>query len=153
MVVEAMAEKEDGGKSAARSASEALLDLCRGAKKKSVGMIGLNLLNPNFAPSLPKPTIKSILMLARRGMSAQGFRPVNRARARDANEKKAGDDDEEVRKKGNDLISLEKDMSEKVNDVNDKKILSNLNDVYQKCDFRSLDDCTGILGPASTPKI
>ncbi len=82
MVVEAMAEKEDDGKSAARSASEALLDLCRGVKKKSVGMIGLNLLSPDFAPSLPKPTSKSIMMLPRRGMSAQEFRPVDRARAR-----------------------------------------------------------------------
>jgi hypothetical protein len=121
MVVEALAEKDDDGKSAARSASEALLDLCRGAKKKSVGMIGLNLLNPDFVPSLPKPNFKSILMLPRRGMSAQEFRPVNRARARDAKETKAEDDGEDVRKNGEKSISLEKDMSEKVNDVNDKK--------------------------------
>ncbi len=85
-----------------------------------MGMIGLNLLNPDFAPSLPKPPFKSILMLPRRGMSAQESRPVNRARARDANETKAGDDGEEVRKNGENLITLEKDMSKKVNDVNDK---------------------------------
>jgi hypothetical protein len=88
MVVEALAEKDDDGKSAARSASESLLNLCRGAKRTSVGMIGLNLLNPDFVPSLPKPTFKSILMLPRRGMSAQRLRPMNRARARDAVRKK-----------------------------------------------------------------
>jgi hypothetical protein len=41
MVIEAMAEKEDKEESAARSALDKLLELCRGArKKKSVGMIG-----------------------------------------------------------------------------------------------------------------
>jgi hypothetical protein len=58
MVIEALAEKENKEESAARSASKKLLELCRGAKKKSVGMIGLNLLSPDFVPSLPKPTFK-----------------------------------------------------------------------------------------------
>ncbi len=69
MVVEAMAEKGDDEESAARSASEKLLELCRGSKKKSVGIIGCNLLSPDFVPLLPKPTFKSVLMLPRRGMS------------------------------------------------------------------------------------
>jgi hypothetical protein len=47
MVIEAMAEKEDKEESAARSALDKLLELCRGArKKKSVGMIG-------FKPAQP----------------------------------------------------------------------------------------------------
>ncbi len=46
MVIEAMAEKEDKVESAARSALNKLLELCRGAKKKSVGMIG-------FKPAQP----------------------------------------------------------------------------------------------------
>jgi hypothetical protein len=95
-------------------------------------MIGLNLLNPDFVLSLPKPTFKSSLMLPRRRMSAQEFRPVNRARARNAKETKVEDDGEDVGKNGEKPISLEKDMSEKFNDVNDKKILSNLNNVNQK---------------------
>jgi hypothetical protein len=117
MVVEALTEKDEEGKSAAKSASETLLGLCRGAKKKSVGMIGLNLINPDSVPSLPKPTFKSVMMLPGRGMSAQEFRPVNRTKARDAKETKAGDDGEDVRKNGANPNSLEKDMSEKVNDV------------------------------------
>ncbi len=65
MVVEALTEKNEEGKSAAKWASETLLDLCRGANKKSVGMIGLNLINHDFVPSLPKPTFKSVTMRKR----------------------------------------------------------------------------------------
>ena len=45
---------------------------------------------------------------------------MNRTRARDAKETKTGDDGEDVRKNGANPNSLEKDMSEKVNDVNKK---------------------------------
>ncbi len=82
MVVEALTENDAEGKSAAKSASETLLDLCSGAKKKSVTMIGLNQLNPDFVPSLLKPTFKSVMMLPKRGMSEQEFRSMNRTRAR-----------------------------------------------------------------------
>jgi hypothetical protein len=84
-------------------------------KKKSVGMIGLNLLSPDFVPSLPKPTFKSVLMLPRRGMEARELQPVNRSRARDASEAKAGDVGEET-KNGENPISLAHAMSGKVYD-------------------------------------
>jgi hypothetical protein len=116
MVIEALAVKEDKEESAARSASKKLLEICRGAKKKSVGMIGLNLLSPDFVPSLPKPTLKSVLMLPERGMSAQEYQPVNRSGARDASEAKAGDVGEETKKNGENPISLAHAMSEKVCD-------------------------------------
>ena len=45
---------------------------------------------------------------------------MNRTRARDAKETKTGDDGEDVRKNGANPNSLEKYVSEKVNDVNDK---------------------------------
>jgi hypothetical protein len=99
MVVEALSVKEEEEKSAARSASDTLLDLCRGSKKKSVGMIGRNLLNPDFVPSLLKPPFKSVMMLPGRGMSAQEFRPVNRTKAREAEKTKAREEGGNVRRK------------------------------------------------------
>jgi hypothetical protein len=99
-----------------RSASDKLLELCRGAKKKSVGMIGLNLLSPDFVPSLPKPTFKCVLMLPRRGMEAREFQPVNRSRTRDASEAKAGDVGEETKKNEENPISRAHAMSGKVYD-------------------------------------
>ncbi len=122
MVVEALSVKEEEEKSAARSASDALLDLCRGSKNKSVGMIGLNLIKPDFVPSLPKLPFKSIMMLPGRGMSAQEFRPVNRTKAREAEKTKAREEGGNVRRKESKLNSLEKVMSEKDNDINDKTI-------------------------------
>jgi hypothetical protein len=91
-------------------------------------MIGLNLLNPDFVPSLPKPTFKSVLMMPGRGMSAQDYIPVNRSSARDVKGTKAQDDGEEINKNGENLISLGNTMSEK---VYDEKDLPNLNDVCQ----------------------
>jgi hypothetical protein len=79
-------------------------------------MIGLNLLSPDFVPSLPKPTLKSVLMLPGRGMSAQEYQPVNRSGVRDASEAKAGDVGEETKKNGENPISLSHAMSEKVCD-------------------------------------
>ncbi len=62
MVVEALAEKEEE-KSTVKSASDSLLELCRGLKKsKSVGMIALDAKSPDYVPSLPKPSFKSVLM-------------------------------------------------------------------------------------------
>jgi hypothetical protein len=136
MVVEAMAEKEDGGESAARSALEKILELCRGAKNKSVGMIGRNLLSPDFVPSLPKPTFKSVLMLPRRGMSAQEYQPVNRSRARDASEAKAGDEGEKEKKNGENPISLANAKSEK---VYDEENLEKVNDARQKSDRNDVE--------------
>ncbi len=132
MIIEALAKKEDKEESAARSASKKLLELCRGAKKKSVGMIGLNLLSPDFVPSLPKPTLKSVLMLPGLGMGAQEYQPVNRSGARDASEAKAGDVGEETKKNGENPISA---MSKKVCDeenlkkINDNRHKSDRNDV------------------------
>jgi hypothetical protein len=136
MVVEAMAEQEDDGKSAARSASEKLLELCRGAKKKSVGMIGCNLISPDFVPSPPKPTLKSVLMLPGRGMSVQEYKPVNRSRVHDASEAKAGDEGEERKKNGENPISLANAMSEK---VYDEENLEKVNDARQKSDRNDVE--------------
>ncbi len=77
-VIEAMAGKEGEEESAAKSASEKLLMLCRGAKKKVVGMIGLNLPGSDLVTLLPKPSFKSVLMLPRRGVEAQEYKAVNR---------------------------------------------------------------------------
>jgi hypothetical protein len=70
-------------------------------------------------------------------------------------ETKAGDDGEEVRKNGENPISLEKYMSEKFNDVNDEKFSSNLNDVNKKIDLNDVEkkSSDGILcGPESFGK-
>ena len=62
MVVEALAEKGEE-KSTVKFASDSLLELCRGLKKsKSVGMITLDAKSPDYVPSLPKPSFKSVLM-------------------------------------------------------------------------------------------
>ncbi len=90
--------------------------LCRGAKKKVVGMIGLNLPGSDFVPSLLKSSFKSVLMLPRRGVEAQEYKPVNRGRARDAIEAKAEDVGEREKKNGENPISLANAMSEKVYD-------------------------------------
>ena len=135
-VIEAMAEKEDEGESAAKLASEKLLMLCRGAKRKVVGMIGLDLPSQDYVPSLPKPTFKSVLMLPRRGIEAQEYKPVNRSRARDASEAKAGDGGEAEKKNGENPISLANAMSEK---VFDEKNFEKVNDVRQKSDRNDVE--------------
>jgi hypothetical protein len=62
MVVKALSERGEE-KSTVKTASDSLLELCRGLKKsKSVGMIALDVKSPDYVPSLPKPTFKSVLM-------------------------------------------------------------------------------------------
>ena len=102
-------------------------------------MIGLNLIKPDFVPSLPKLPFKSIMMLPGRGMSAQEFRPVNRTKAREAEKTKAREEGGNVRRKESKLNSLEKVMSEKDNDINDERFLSNLNDVNQKGEMNDVE--------------
>jgi hypothetical protein len=99
-------------------------------------MIGCNLLSPDFVPSLPKPTFKSILMLPRRGMSVQDYQPVNRSRVRDASEAKAGDKGEEEKKNGENPISLANAMSEK---VYDEENLEKVKDARQNSDRNDVD--------------
>ncbi len=76
MVVEALTDKV-GEKSTAKDASESLLELCRVLKKsKSVGIIALDAERPDYVPSLPKPTLKIVLMNGARGSRAPDFKPA-----------------------------------------------------------------------------
>ncbi len=55
--------RKSAEKSTVKFASDSLLELCRGLKKpKSVGMIALDPKSPDYVPSLPKPSFKSVLM-------------------------------------------------------------------------------------------
>ena len=82
MFVEALSEKGQE-KSTVKSASDSLLDLCRGLKKsKSVGMIVLDSMSPDYVPSLPKPTLKSVLMNFRLVGDGPEYKPISvRAKA------------------------------------------------------------------------
>jgi hypothetical protein len=76
MVVEALAEKGEET-STARSASNALLKLCRGLKKsESVGMIALDVVKPDYVPSLPQPALATSLMNFRQAGDGPEYKPV-----------------------------------------------------------------------------
>ena len=82
MVVEALSEKGEET-STVKSASDSLLELCRGLKRaKSVGMIVLDSVSPDYVPSLPKPTLKSVLMNFRLVGDGPEYKPISvRAKA------------------------------------------------------------------------
>ena len=87
MVVEALSEKGDEP-STVKSASDSLLELCRGLKRsKSVGMIVLDSVSPDYVPSLPKPTLKSVLMNFRLVGDGQEYKPVCEPKPQERGEK------------------------------------------------------------------
>ena len=103
MVVEALAEKGEE-KSTVKSASDSLLELGRGLKKsKSVGMIALDAKSPDYVPSLPKPSFKSVLMnfsLVERGSEskrAEEPKPQERGGESRVPESKSEKEPEEIR--------------------------------------------------------
>ena len=87
MVVEALSEKGEE-KSTVKSASDTLLELCRGLKKsKSVGMIALDSKSPDYVPSLPKPSFKSVLMNFRLVGDGPEHKPVSEPKPQERREK------------------------------------------------------------------
>jgi hypothetical protein len=136
MVVEALSEKGEE-KSTVKSASDSLLELCRGLKKfKSVGMIALDILSPDYVPSLLKPTFKTVLMNFSQAGSVPEHKPDTepKPRERDGNnsvfESESERELEEIR-------NVEKVMSKrnmtkpKIKKIeNDKSIFRNLNAVH-----------------------
>ena len=90
--------------STVKSASDSLLELCRGLKRsKSVGMIVLDSVSPDYVPSLPKPTLKSVLMNFRLVGDGQEYKPVCEPKPQEHGEKsreaesKSEKDPEEIR--------------------------------------------------------
>ncbi len=80
------AEKSKGNR--AEKASETLLALVRGEKKrKATNMINVDLKKDqtDFVPSNPEPRSAAVLMIPGQWKSAQEFRPVNRSSARGNN--------------------------------------------------------------------
>ncbi len=101
----------------AEQASETLLALVRGERKKSASsMISVDLNNSatDFVPSGPKPKGRSVLMIPRQGMSAEEFRPVNRrsTREKEASSKQSGVESNDVKKV---ISQTENDNLEKIN--------------------------------------
>ena len=132
MVVEALTDK-GGEKSTAKDASESLLELCRGLKKsKSVGIIALDAERPDYVPSLPKPTLKIVLMNIARGSSAPDFMPVCEKPEPQEHCENVCESEKELEEK----LNVEKDMSKRENDEiendkieNDKRKFGIPNDV------------------------
>ena len=114
MVVEALTDK-GGEKSTAKDASEYLLELCRGLKKsKSVGIIALDAERPDYVPSLPKPTLKIVLMNIARGSSAPDFMPVCEEPEPPEHCENVCESEKELEEK----LNVEKDMSKRKSFVN-----------------------------------
>jgi hypothetical protein len=136
MVVEALSEKGEET-STVKSASDSLLELCRGLKRsKSVGMIVLDSVSPDYVPSLPKPTFKSVLMNFRLVGEGPEYKPVcepkpqeRGGKSREA-ESKSEKNPEEIRyvEKVMSKRKMTKPKSLKIQ--NDKNIPQNLNDVH-----------------------
>ncbi len=132
MVVEALTDKV-GEKSTAKDALESLLELCRGLKKsKSVGIIALDAERPDYVPSLPKPTLKIVLMNSARGTSAPDFKLAYEEPRPQKHCEVVCESEKELGEKRN----VEKDMSKRDNDKmendkieNDKRNFGIPNDV------------------------
>ena len=76
LVVEALTGQGEE-KSTAKSASDSLLELCRGLKKsKSVGMITLKSEKPDYVPSYPEPAVAISLMNFGLGGDGPEYKPV-----------------------------------------------------------------------------
>ncbi len=136
MVVEALSEKGEE-KSTVKSASDSLLELCRGLKKsKSVGMIALDSKSPDYVPSLPKPSFKSVLMNFRIVGEGQEHKPVSEPKPQERGGKsRVSESDSE--KEPEEIRNVEKVMSKRKMTKpknkkiqNDKNIFQNLNDVH-----------------------
>ncbi len=68
--------KEKAYSSKIKNASETLLAICRGVKRKIVGFVGLDVKKTDFVPSKREPSFKICLMLLRATENAGNFRPV-----------------------------------------------------------------------------
>ena len=98
MVIEGMKGEGETAKpkgSKAELASNALLTLVRGARKRgTASMLSVDLKkdSTDFVPSRKKPEDKSVLMIPRPWSKAQEFRPVRRSSAEDkgASNKESG---------------------------------------------------------------
>ncbi len=135
MVVEALAEK-GGEQSTVKSASDSLLELCRGLKKsKSVGMIALDTKSPDYVPSLPKPSFKSVLMNFSLAGGGSERKRADEPKPQERGGKSRVSESESEKEPG-EKLNVEKVMSKKMTKPknkkiqNDKNIFQNLNDVH-----------------------
>ncbi len=136
IVVEALSEKGEE-KATVQSASDSLLEFCRGLKKsKSVGMIALDIKSPDYVPSLPKPTFKSVLMNFSQADSDPEHKPDTEPKPREhveinsVFESESEKELEEIRNVGK-VMSKRKRTKPKIKKIkNDKNIFRNLNDVH-----------------------
>ena len=98
-------------------ASETLLALVRGARKKgAASMLGVvpSKDTTDFVPSNPKPKGKAVLMMPRPWMTSQEFRPVNASasRRKDPSRKERGEEtnniEEDIPRTENDEVEKQK---------------------------------------------
>ncbi len=111
MLIEELKSEEKGGNndhdggSGVKSASETLLELCRGARERTVGFVALNANAREFVTSKPKPLSKMCLMIPEALESRQEFRPINRDKPQELPAVKEEDDCEQ--------FNVEKPMSKR----------------------------------------
>ena len=118
MVIEELKESEEvpAARSNVAQASETLLALVRGARKKGApSMLGVvpSKDTTDFVPSDPKPKGKAVLMMPRPLKNAQEFRPVNRSSSR-RKDPAANDSNDKSRSIEDDIPRTENDEVEKV---------------------------------------
>jgi hypothetical protein len=112
-----------------KSASDSLLELCRGLKKsKSVGMIALDSKSPDYVPSLPKPTFKSVLMYFSQAGSVPEHKPDTEPKPQEH-----GEINSVMRRESERELEENRNVEKVVSKrkiQNDKNISQNLNDVH-----------------------
>ncbi len=118
MVIEELKASEEvpAPRSNVAQASEKLLALVRGARKKgAASMLGVvpSKRATDFVPSDPKPKGKAVLMMPRHCGNAQEFRPVNAS----SSQRK----DPSGKESGEETKSIEEDMPLTKNDEVEKK--------------------------------